>query len=97
MPATVLFSGGEFIDLALCVRILDILLLLIYFLRLVMVTKERLKETLREYGVHKYCSDWEDLVKNLMTEFEKTYNEGYSFCKKESMLVEKAAESLSDL
>jgi len=61
-----------------------------------MVTKERLKETLREYGVHKYCSDWEDLVKNLMTEFEKTYNEGYSFCKKESSLVEKAAESLSD-
>ena len=23
MPATVLFSGGEFINLALCVRILD--------------------------------------------------------------------------
>ena len=61
-----------------------------------MITKERLKETLREYGVHKYCSDWEDLVKNLMTEFEKTYNEGYSFCKKESALVEKAAESLSE-
>ena len=61
-----------------------------------MVTKERLKETLRGYGIHKYCSDWEDLVKNLMSEFEKTYNEGYSFCKNESELVEKAAESLSD-
>ncbi len=61
-----------------------------------MVTKESLKDTLREYGVHKYCSDWEDLVKNLMTEFEKTYNEGYSFCKNESELVEKAAESLSE-
>ena len=61
-----------------------------------MVTKERLKETLREYGVHKYCSDWEDLVKNLMSEFDKTYTEGYSFCKNESVLVEKAAESLSE-
>ena len=69
---------------------------IIYFLRLIMVTKERLKETLREYGIHKYCSDWDNLVENLMSEFEKTYNEGYSFCKKESSLVEKAAESLSD-
>ena len=51
-----------------------------------MVTKESLKETLREYGIHKYCSDWEDLVKNLMSEFEKTYNEGYSFCKNESII-----------
>ena len=61
-----------------------------------MVTKERLKDTLREYGIHKYCSDWDNLVENLMLEFEKTYNEGYSFCKKESALVEKAAESLSE-
>ena len=61
-----------------------------------MVTKESLKDILREYGVHKYCSDWEDLVKNLMSEFENTYNEGYSFCKIESELVERAAESLSD-
>ena len=61
-----------------------------------MITKERLKETLREYGVHKYCSDWEDLVKRLMFEFEKSYTEGYSFCKKESALVERAAESLSE-
>ena len=60
------------------------------------MTKEGLKEILRDFGVHKYCSDWEDLVKNLMSEFEKTYNEGYSFCKKESELVEKAAESLSE-
>ena len=62
-----------------------------------MVTKEGLKETLREYGVHKYCSDWDSLVNTLLSEYEKAYNEGYSFCKKESMLVEKAAESLSDL
>ena len=61
-----------------------------------MITKDDLKETLREYGIHKYCSDWEDLVKNLMSEFEKSYSAGYSFCKKESELVEKAAESLSD-
>ena len=33
VPATVLFSGGEFINLALCVRILDnhLSFLLIYF------------------------------------------------------------------
>ena len=61
-----------------------------------MVTKEKLKETLRDFGVHKYSSDWEKLVENLMSEFEKTYNEGYSFCKRESELVEKAAESLSE-
>ena len=61
-----------------------------------MVTKERLKDTLREYGVHKYCSDWEDLVKNLMTEFEKTYSAGYSFAKNEDELVRKASESLSE-
>ena len=60
------------------------------------MTRENLKKILRVYGVYKYCSDWEDLVKNLMSEFEKTYNEGYSFCKNESELVEKAAESLSD-
>ena len=61
-----------------------------------MITKDGLKETLREYGVHKYCSDWEDLVENLMSEFEKNYSAGYSFAKKESELVEKAAKSLSE-
>ena len=75
---------------------IHLLYFIIYFFEIDYGNKERLKETLREYGIHKYCSDWEDLVKNLMTEFEKTYNEGYSFCKKESSLVEKAAESLSD-
>ena len=61
-----------------------------------MITSESLKGILRDFGVHKYSSDWEKLVENLMSEFEKTYNEGYSFCKKESELVEKAAESLSE-
>ena len=61
-----------------------------------MMTKEGIKEILRDFGVHKYSSDWEKLVESLMSEFEKTYNEGYSFCKRESELVEKAAESLSE-
>lgn len=61
-----------------------------------MLTKNGLKEILRDFSVHKYSTDWEKLVENLMSEFEKTYNEGYSFCKKESELVEKAAESLSE-
>ena len=61
-----------------------------------MITSESLKEILRDFGVHKYSSDWKELVESLMSEFEKTYSAGYSFCKKESSLVEKAAESLSD-
>ena len=61
-----------------------------------MITSESLKEILRDFGVHKYCSDWDSLVNTLLSEYEKSYNEGYSFCKKESSLVEKAAESLSD-
>ena len=61
-----------------------------------MLTKNGLKEILRDFGVHKYSTDWEKLVENLMSEFEKSYNEGYSFCKRESELVEKAAESLSE-
>ena len=61
-----------------------------------MITKNDLKEILRDFGVHKYSSDWEELVDSLMSEFDKTYTEGYSFCKNESVLVEKAAESLSE-
>jgi len=61
-----------------------------------MLTKDGLKEILRDYGVHKYCTDWEDLVEKLMTEFDETYTEGYSFCKNESVLVEKAVESLNE-
>jgi len=61
-----------------------------------MVTKESLQETLRGYGIHKYCSDWDSLVNTLLSEYEKSYNEGYSFCKKESALVEKAVDSLSE-
>ena len=37
-----------------------------------MITKEELKEILRDFGVHKYSSDWEELVESLMSEFEKT-------------------------
>ena len=61
-----------------------------------MLTKDGLKEILRDFGVHKSSSDWEELVDSLMSEFEKTYSAGYSFCKKESELVEKAAKSLSE-
>ena len=61
-----------------------------------MITSESLEEILRDFGVHKYSKGWEKLVENLMSEYEKTYNEGYSICKKESELVEKAAESLSE-
>ena len=60
-----------------------------------MITSESLKGILRDFGVHKSSSDWEILVESLMSEFEKTYSAGYSFCKKESELVEKAAESLN--
>ena len=61
-----------------------------------MITKNDLKEILRDFGVHKYSSEWEELGDSLMSEFEKTYSAGYSFCKKESELVEKAAKSLSE-
>ena len=61
-----------------------------------MVTKERLKETLREYGIHKYCSDWEALIESLMSEYEEAYSEGYDYAKNEESLVNEAVEALSE-
>ena len=37
-----------------------------------MITSESLKEILRDFSVHKYSTDWEKLVENLMSEFEKS-------------------------
>ena len=61
-----------------------------------MITKERLKEILREYGVHKYCSDWEELIESLMSEYEEVYSEGYDYAKNEESLVNDAVEALSE-
>ena len=61
-----------------------------------MITKERLKEILREYGVHKYCSDWEELIESLMSEYEEAYSEGYDYAKNEESLVNDAVEALSE-
>ena len=61
-----------------------------------MVTKERLKETLREYGIHKYCSDWEKLIESLMSEYTSSYSEGYDYAKNEELLVNNAVEALSE-
>ena len=61
-----------------------------------MITKERLKEILREYGVHKYCSDWEALIESLMSEYEEAYSEGYDYAKNEESLVNDAVEALSE-
>ena len=52
------------------------------------MTRENLKKILREYGIHKYCSDnangtlmWEELIESLMTEYEEAYSEGYDYAK----------------
>ena len=60
-----------------------------------MTTKERLKKILREYGVHKYCSDWETLIESLMSEYEEAYSKGYDYAKNEESLVNDAVEALS--
>ena len=61
-----------------------------------MITKERLKELLREYGIHKYCSDWEELIESLMSEYTSSYSEGYDYAKNEESLVNDAVEALSE-
>ena len=68
-----------------------------------MITKERLKEILREYGVHKYCSDnangtlmWEELIESLMSEYTSSYSEGYDYAKNEESLINDAVEALSE-
>ena len=59
------------------------------------MTRENLKKILREYGVHKYCSDWEALIENLMSEYASSYSEGYDYAKNEESLVNDAVEALS--
>ena len=59
------------------------------------MTRENLKKILREYGVHKYCSDWEALIESLMSEYEEAYSEGYNYAKNEESLVNEAVEALS--
>jgi len=39
------------------------------------MTRENLKKILREYGVYKYCSDWEALIESLMSEYEEAYSD----------------------
>ena len=67
------------------------------------MTRENLKKILREYGVHKYCSDnangalmWEELIESLMSEYEEAYSEGYDYAKNEESLVNDAVEALSE-
>ena len=60
------------------------------------MTRENLKKILREYGVHKYCSDWEALLESLMSEYEEAYSEGYDYAKNEESLVNDAVEALSE-
>ena len=60
------------------------------------MTRENLKKILREYGVHKYCSDWETLIESLMSEFTSSYSEGYDYAKNEESLVNEAVEALSE-
>ena len=67
------------------------------------MTKENLKKILREYGVHKYCSDnahgtlmWESLIESLMSEYASSYSEGYDYAKNEESLVNEAVEALSE-
>ena len=60
------------------------------------MTRENLKKILREYGVHKYCSDWETLVESLMSEYASSYSEGYDYAKNEESLVNEAVEALSE-
>ena len=59
------------------------------------MTRENLKKILREYGVHKYCSDWETLIESLMSEYEEAYSKGYDYAKNEESLVNEAVEALS--
>ena len=59
------------------------------------MTRENLKKILREYGVHKYCSDWEALIESLMSEYEEAYSEGYDYAKNEESLINEAVEALS--
>ena len=59
------------------------------------MTRENLKKILREYGVHKYCSDWEALIESLMSEYASSYSEGYDYAKNEESLVNDAVEALS--
>ena len=59
------------------------------------MTRENLKKILREYGVHKYCSDWEALIESLMSEYKEAYSEGYDYTKNEESLVNDAVEALS--
>ena len=59
------------------------------------MTRENLKKILREYGVHKYCSDWEALIESLMSEYASAYSEGYDYAKNEESLVNDAVEALS--
>ena len=60
------------------------------------MTRENLKKILREYGVHKYCSDWETLIESLMSEYDSSYSEGYDYAKNEESLVNDAVEALSE-
>jgi len=60
------------------------------------MTRENLKKILREYGVYKYCSDWEALIESLMSEYEEVYSEGYDYAKNEESLVNDAVEALSE-
>ena len=60
------------------------------------MTGENLKKILREYGIHKYCSDWEALIESLMSEYEEAYSEGYDYAKNEESLVNDAVEALSE-
>ena len=60
------------------------------------MTRENLKKILREYGVHKYCSDWEALIESLMSEYDSSYSEGYDYAKNEESLVNDAVEALSE-
>ena len=60
------------------------------------MTRENLKKILREYGVYKYCSDWEALIESLMSEYTSSYSEGYDYAKNEESLVNDAVEALSE-
>ena len=60
------------------------------------MTRENLKKILREYGVHKYCSDWEALIESLMSEYASSYSKGYDYAKNEESLVNEAVEALSE-
>ena len=65
---------------------------IIYILRLIMIID---KEEIRSILAGNYVS-FEILVDRVEELVSRSYAEGYSFAKKESDLVEKAAESLSE-